>query len=200
VDVIPYGVSDDYQTSTPATSELLASHGIDRPFVVHAAGATQRKNLAGLASAWRQISSRGDDVQLVLCGPPDDRRDRAFDGLANVVKTGRLEAGTVAALMRRAAAVVVPSTYEGFGLPALEGMVCGAPVIAARRGALPEVCGDAALLTEPHGEAIAEALLEVLEDTQLAARLRELGPARAATFSWQRAAEEHLRVYREALL
>jgi alpha-1,3-rhamnosyl/mannosyltransferase len=199
IDTIPYGVSDDYLHAPPAGDDELAAHGIDRPFVLHAAGASARKNLRGLATAWRTISGDRDDVLLVLCGPADARRDEAFAGLPRVVMTGRLESPAVASLMRRAAAVVVPSVYEGFGLPALEGMVCGTPVVAARRGALPEVCGDAALLVEPDGEAIADGLLAVLEDAQLAERLRAQGPARAGRFSWRRAAEEHLRVYREAL-
>lgn len=199
VRVIPYGVSDDYLNAAPATDEALRTLGIDRPFVLHAAGASARKNLPALAAAWRQLSETDEDVQLVLCGPADQRRDNAFAGLPRVVKTGRLESPTVAGLMRRSAAVVVPSLYEGFGLPALEGMVCGAPVVAADRGALPEVCADAALLVEPDGEAIAQGLRAVLSDSSVSSRLRDAGPPRASTFSWELAASEHLRVYQEAL-
>jgi glycosyltransferase involved in cell wall biosynthesis len=199
IDVIPYGVSADYADSAAATDDELAALGIDRPFVLHAAGASARKNLPGLAAAWRDLSASRDDLLLVLCGPPDGRRDEAFAGLPRVVKTGRLESPVVAALMRRASAVVVPSVYEGFGLPALEGMVCGAPVVAAARGALPEVCGDAALLVEPEGEALAAGLRKVLDDSGLADQLRQVGPQRAASFSWARAAEDHLETYRKAL-
>ena len=101
--------------------------------------------------------------------------------------------------MRRASAVVVPSTYEGFGLPALEAMVCGTPVVAARRGALPEVCGDAALLVEPDGAAIAEGIERVLAEEALAGDLRDRGLRRAAEFDWDIAARRHLQVYRAAL-
>ena len=95
--------------------------------------------------------------------------------------------------------MVVPSLYEGFGLPALEGMACGRPVVAARTRALPEVRDDAALLVEPDADSLAAGLLQVLEDETLADSLRERGVARAATFSWQLAAERHLQVYRDVL-
>ena len=102
--------------------------------------------------------------------------------------------------MRSAAAVVVPSLYEGFGLPALEGMAAGVPVVAADRGALPEICGSAALLVPVTSEGIADGLLEVLTDGARAAALRARGPARAAAFSWAKAADATLAVYEEALV
>ena len=197
--VIPYGVSDEYLHSTAATDESLDSLGISLPFLIHAAGATQRKNLSGLADAWLRLSETRDDLALVLCGPPDVRRDSAFEGLARVIKTGRLEPRTVASLMRRAEAVIVPSIYEGFGLPALEGMACGTPVVAANRGALPEVCGDAALLVEPDGSSIANGILDLLAHEAVAKDLRGRGRARALQFDWGRAARDHLRVYEDVL-
>ncbi len=199
VEIVPYGLSAEYVDSVEATDDDLLAVGICPPFLLHAAGASLRKNLTGLADAWKLISSRHPDLTLVLCGPPAPRRDRLFDGAVRVVKTGRLESSRVGALMRRASAVIVPSVYEGFGLPALEGMACGAPVVAARRGALPEVCGDASLLVEPDGRAIADGIEEVLSNQELAEKLREQGRRRAAEFDWDRAAHEHLRVYREAL-
>jgi alpha-1,3-rhamnosyl/mannosyltransferase len=198
-EIIPYGVSDPYRDVVAATDVELTALGITTPFLLHAAGATQRKNLIGLADAWTQLSSQHRELSLVLCGLPDHRRDEAFGAAPRLVKTGRLEQQVLASLMRRASAVVVPSTYEGFGLPALEGMACGVPVVATARGALPEVCGDAALLVEPDGASIAAGIERVLNDEDLAKRLRRKGPARAAHFEWDAAAREHLRVYRETL-
>ena len=125
----------------------------------------------------------------------------APDGMAHLTVLGPLKdvVGAHAALLRRARAVVVPSTYEGFGLPALEGMACGVPVVAARCGALPEVCEDASLLVEPNGEAIAKGVETVLTNHALAERLGERGRRRASDFDWDHAAAEHLRVYRAAL-
>ena len=199
VDVVPYGLSPEYAAGDPATDAELDSLGIRGPFVLHAAGATRRKNLSGLADAWRDLAPRRPELSLVLCGPSDARRDALFANVPRVVRPGRLEASVVAGLMRRAAVVVVPSIYEGFGLPALEGMACAACVVAAKRGALPEVCGDAALLVEPNGRGLAAGIERVLTDPDLAARLRQAGPPRARQFDWETAALEHLRVYREAL-
>ena len=199
IDVIPYGVSADYIISNAACDDELAALGMETPFILHAAGATSRKNLEGLADAWRTVSRQHPDVTLVLCGPSDARRDRAFNGLPRVVKPGWLDPSIVASVMRRATLLVVPSIYEGFGLPALEGMACGVPVVAACRGALPEICGNAALLVEPDGASLAKGIDRVLTDETLAKDLRHRGPIRAAEFDWDVAAREHLRVYREAL-
>jgi alpha-1,3-rhamnosyl/mannosyltransferase len=196
--VVPYGLSSEYRAVKPADDALLRRLGIDRPFVVHAAGATVRKNLAGLAGAWRLLLRMSIKHQLVLIGPPDARRNAAFHGLDGVVLPGFLESALVARLMARSAAVVVPSTYEGFGLPALEGMACGVPVVASRTGALPEVVGDCALLVEPTPEGLAEGLGSVIDDDELAAGFRDAGPRRAAAFSWDEAAVKYLRVYEAA--
>jgi glycosyltransferase involved in cell wall biosynthesis len=197
--VIPYGVSALYADAHPMPEVDLARLGIRRPFVVHAAGATKRKNLSALAEAWSQITPELPAHTLVLCGPSDPRRTRLFAGRSSVCLLGAVPAGTVAALMAAADAVVVPSLYEGFGLPALEGMACGTPVVAARAGALPEVCEDAALLVEPTPAGLAAGIHTVLTVPEVAARLRLAGPKRAASFSWTEAAGAHLRVYEEAL-
>lgn len=96
-----------------------------------------------------------------------------------------------------ARAVVVPSLYEGFGLPALEALACGAPVLAADRASLPEVVGSAGLLVEPDAESLAEGLRSLLGDSALAQRLRQAGPKQAATFSWARTAKTTLATYRK---
>lgn len=198
VHVVPYGLAPEFASPTPADEPTRRSFGLTSSrYVVHAAGATQRKNLSGLADAWRLLASDLDDVDLCLIGPPDPRRDNAFRDLPRVHCIGRQPPTIVAALMTAAAAVVVPSVYEGFGLPALEGMACGTPVIASTRGALPEVCGDAALLVEPDGPSLADALATILAPASSAAsKLRIDGPVRAARFSWDAAAERHLEIYR----
>lgn len=199
VHVIPNGLDPLYAGARPASAETLQSYGITGPFLLHAAGATRRKNLEGLAEAWKILHAERPELSLLLAGPPHPRRDALFADLPRARILGRLDPVEVAGLMHSAAAVVVPSIYEGFGLPALEGMAVGTPVVAAARGALPEVCGDAALLVEPDGPSLAAGIATVLDDAAVAARLREAGPKRAASFSWTRVAGETLAVYDAAL-
>jgi glycosyltransferase involved in cell wall biosynthesis len=197
--VIPYGVSDPFRNARAASLQELERLGIARPFILHAAGATTRKNLPALAAAWVDVASAHANASLVLCGPPDARRTRAFEGLPRVQLLGYQAPNIVAGLTAASAAVVVPSLYEGFGLPALEGMACGVPVVAARRGALPEVCGHGALLVEPDADGLAEGLIRVLTDDQFAYELGSAGRERAAAFSWDRAARDHLSLYERVL-
>ncbi len=169
VRVIPYGLSDTYAAPSSCLSGSIAVP--PGPFIVHAAGATLRRNLAGLAAAWADLATTHPDHHLVLCGPDDERRTTLFRDLPRTHLLGRVDPRDVSWLMHHAAAVVVPSTYEGFGLPALEGMAAGVPVVAAKCGALPEVCADAAVLVEPDGPALADGLRRVLDDGSLAADL-----------------------------
>jgi glycosyltransferase involved in cell wall biosynthesis len=96
---------------------------------------------------------------------------------------------------------VYPSFEEGFGLPALEALACGAPLVSTRGSAIEEVVGDAALLVPPHDErAVAHALQQILDDDTLAARLRRDGPERAAKFTWDRSVAGHLDAYDRAIV
>jgi glycosyltransferase involved in cell wall biosynthesis len=193
---IPNGVDAAFFGAAPMSETELGRFGIRPPFVLHAGGCSKRKNLEGLAGAWPLVRSERPDATLVLVGPPDERRDRLFGPLAGAVRTGRLEAATVPGVMAAAAVVVVPSLYEGFGLPALEAMAAGVPVVAARRGALPEVCGDAALLVEPDARALAEGILTALaRDAAGEARVAR-GRERAGGFTWEANAAAHASLWR----
>jgi glycosyltransferase involved in cell wall biosynthesis len=152
-----------------------------------------------LATAWPDVLAEQPDAFLALCGPPHPRRDELFCGLPNVRYLGYCPTPFVARLIRAATAVVVPSTYEGFGLPALEAMAAGVPVVAAACGALPEVCADGALLVPPDAAEFAAAIGEALAGGAAIERLRTAGRARAASFSWERAARETVAIYEEVL-
>ena len=145
-----------------------------------------------------------DGIPLIMAGRPG----RAAEAVAAHARrlgvrlhlTGWVEDATLAALYRGATAVAVPSRHEGFGLPVLEAMACGTPVVATRAGNLPDLAGDAALLV-PAGDAaaLAAALRELAGDPAARARLGAAGPARAAEFTWGRAAERTAAVYAAAL-
>jgi glycosyltransferase involved in cell wall biosynthesis len=138
-----------------------------------------RKNLAALGQAVRSLGPGGPELALVgKPGPGGERIARETGGRW----LGHVDDTTLADLYRAAAVTAYPSLYEGFGLPALEAMACGCPVVAGDRGALPEVTGGAALLVEPGARAIADGLRLALDPT-VAARLRAAGPERAAVYS-----------------
>ena len=178
----------------------------DRRYVLAGGSLEPRKNLPRLIAAFALLAREPDmgDVRLVLAGARQ-RGAGAVEaavsehGLTDkVVLTGFVTDAELAALMRGAACFAYVSLYEGFGLPVLEAMAQGPPVVTSKVSSLPEVAGDAALLVDPYDpESIADGMRRVLTDANLAASLREKGAARAGTFSWERTAAEHVRVYRE---
>jgi glycosyltransferase involved in cell wall biosynthesis len=141
--------------------------------------------------------------KLVLAGAAGWQVLEVFDridalGLGNeVICLGRVPAEVLPALYNGALILVYPSLYEGFGLPPLEAMACGVPVVASSASSLPEVIGDAGVLVEPTDtQALAEAMATLLGDSELRLRLGRAGLERASHFSWQRAAGEVLDIYR----
>jgi glycosyltransferase involved in cell wall biosynthesis len=135
-----------------------------------------------------------DDPNLLLVAAGGGN-NRVFAAAAvsdpRLVSTGYVTDGQLRALYEHAACFVFPSFYEGFGLPPLEAMCCGCPVVASERASMPEVCGEAALYCDPADPAsLAKQLRRVLDSTALQAELRAAGHARAASFSWDRAARQ----------
>ena len=187
----------DARGSVPLSPGELADLGIRPPFVLRCGGYTQRKNLSLLLEAWRGVN----DTDLVLVGPAPPARDRllAKVGDARIVVLDYVSEVLLARLLRTATVLVSPSLYEGFGLPPLEAMAAGTPVVAVRTPFAEEVCGDAALLVAPEPDALREAVISVLTDTQRASELSTAGLARSATFTWRAAAERVTAAYREAV-
>jgi glycosyltransferase involved in cell wall biosynthesis len=163
------------------------------------------KNVERLIDAFALLRRRGvDGLKLVIIGDEISK----FQTLRRAVHRHKLHKhvrflgfvpdDTLSVLYRLAGVFVFPSLYEGFGLPPLEAMACGAPVITSNVSSLPEVVGDAALLVDPYSsEAIADAIWKVLSDSSLSARLRAKGLARAQDFSWERSVAKTLEIYRE---
>ncbi len=205
--VIPCGVSNDFRPQRdPAEFGALRRRiGLpDAPFILFVGGADPRKNHQ---AAVRAFAARADELkgrQLVLVGDSVHRfgnmaRTIAQCGLeGRVICPGRLPIDDIARLYSHADLFVFPSLYEGFGMPVIEAMACGAPVVTSNRTALPEVAGEAALLVNPESdEELAEAMVRVLRDASLRGALRKKGFERARQFTWARAAQQTLAVYRE---
>lgn len=162
-----------------------------------------RKNLPLALDALRILRQRGVDLRLVLAGGrsslvdvPALLRKRGL-GEPEVTRTGYIDDARISALLAGARVLVFPSLYEGFGMPLLEGMEAGVPVVGVRAGATPETVGDAGLLVEAgDAEAFADAMERAAFDEDLRARLIPAGRAQAARFTWERAASETLALYR----
>jgi glycosyltransferase involved in cell wall biosynthesis len=185
VAVVPNGVDERFSPDADASPARIALR-LGRPYVLVVGTRIARKNLGGLDSAARFLSREG--VDLVAAG--SGRGYMRAEGDSPVRALGYVDDDLLPGLYAGASAVVMPSLYEGFGLPVLEAMASGTPVVAADRAALPEVAGEAALLFDPDDPAAAATALErVLGDETLAVELRALGRARALGFSWRATAE-----------
>ncbi|MGE5601771.1 MAG: glycosyltransferase family 4 protein [Nitrososphaerales archaeon] len=191
--------------STETVQSVRAKYELPGCFVLYVGSNKPHKNLLGLVAAWDELvrESGALAAQLVVAGVWDARYPEARNlaesrADSRVRWLGPIPDGDLPALYAAATVFVFPSRFEGFGLPVIEAMACGAPVICSNVTALPEVAGDAALLIDPVGKSsLVEALRRVLSDDMLRAELCERGLARAAEYSWTRTAQQTLAIYRE---
>jgi glycosyltransferase involved in cell wall biosynthesis len=197
IHVVHNGISD-VSAGDPSAGRLLAGS----PRYVLALGTIEpRKNLAALVRAFDAIAASDPDLRLVLAGARGwntaefDAAYAAAHARARIRITGRIDDVQRADLLAGATLLAYPSRYEGFGLPPLEAMSAGTPVLATAVGALPEVLGDAALLVQPTADDIARGLSELVHDEGLRARLVARGEQRVTQFSWDRCADELVQVY-----
>lgn len=195
--VVPNGVDSRYFTAQPLDAATLGNLGLAAPYLLYAGGSARRKNLPALAEAWRRVAKARPEWTLALAGPTSPARTQLFAGLPRVVHLGRLPDELMPGLMRAAHAAVVPSLYEGFGLPALEAMAARTPLVASARASIPEVVGDGGVLVEPSSEALAEGLEFVTSGDASIPTVCARGFARAQQFTWANSALGHAKVWRE---
>jgi glycosyltransferase involved in cell wall biosynthesis len=186
VTVVPGGVDPRFSPAADAAA-ARAALGLPERYVLCVASHTARKNLGALVPAARALGPEGIEVVVAGGHRPQFAREAGLDGLWLL---GHVDDSLLPGLYAGAEAFALPSRYEGFGLPVLEAMAAGTPVVASNTGALPEVCGSAARLVEPEGEAVAAALGALLADARERDRLRAAGLERAGAFSWERTARE----------
>lgn len=186
---------------------ICRAYGVREGFILFVGTLEPRKNVVGLLKAYALLRGTHPDAPpLVVAGGKGWLFDEIFRTVEDlklqplVRFTGHVPDADLPDLYRCARIFAFPSFYEGFGLPVLEAMACGVPVVTSRLPPFVEIAGDAALLTDPNDpEAIASALGGLLSDEALAGDFRRRGIARAACFSWDRAALETLSVYRDCL-
>jgi glycosyltransferase involved in cell wall biosynthesis len=194
--VMPEG--GEHILRAPADTGVLAKHGLaPRGYALAVGTRAAHKNLGALNDAAALLAARG--MTLAVAGGV---QSGVFSGAADAAGTtllGRVTDAELRALYENALCLIFPSRYEGFGIPPLEAMWCGCPVLAARAGAVPEVCGEAALWFGADGPATpAAALTRLLDEPGLADTLREAGRARAQQYSWDAAAGRLLDLIDEA--
>lgn len=207
VSAIPLAPSSDFRVLGPeAIDQVVRRYGLTAGDYILFAGAIEpRKNVGRLLDALELLRARWRDVpRLALVGPPGWRSRELVTRIRSAGSSLRLlgpvPRSDLVALMGGASVLAYPSLSEGFGLPVLEAMACGAPVVAARIGPIIEIAGDAALLVDPTEPGdIAQGLKRALEDSGLRADLAKRGPAQAAKFSWERTAAATLTAYTKAL-
>jgi len=184
---------------------VLAKYKISQPYILYVGALEARKNVDGLIRAFARVRDKFPDVALVIGGRPTWKHEHILKAAAAVGGNainfiGFVDDADLPPLYSSASLFVFVSFYEGFGLPVLEAMACGAPVVCARAGALPEVADSAALIVDPSSdEDIARAMTLILSNPQLRAELRERGERRAQSFSWQHTAQQTLEVYLKTL-
>ncbi|MBN1660589.1 MAG: glycosyltransferase family 4 protein [Anaerolineae bacterium] len=207
VGVIYEAASPEFRPAPAQAAEVARRrYGLPDDYLIHVGTIEPRKNLSRLVLALDRLAREGLRVPLVVVGARgwlyDDffRQLETLDVRDDVYFPGHVPGPDLPLLYNAARASVTPSVYEGFGLPVLEAMACGIPVVASHTSSLPEIGGDAALYFDPYDvDAIAAAVRQVWSDPDLRTALCARGLAQAARFSWDRAAQETMALYENVM-
>lgn len=207
IEVVYPGLDETFHPTSPdELATFRQSKGLPENFILYVGTLEPRKNVEALIRAYSLLKAQGlRDWPLVIAGGRGWMFDDIYaevernDLVDQVLFPGYVAPEDLARWYGAASAFVYPSLYEGFGLPALEAMACGTPVVVSNASSLPEVVGDAGAQVDPHNTAeLAETLAEILQSSPKRQQMTEAGLRRAASFTWDRAAEQIVQVYREA--
>lgn len=207
ISVVPTGLHPDFQPITDqiALDKVHKNYHLPERFIMGFISSDPRKNSSRLLAAASIVESKLSDVGLVLVCASGAARELVLEAsarkdlpLPRITLISHVPRKDLVALYNLAEALAFPSLYEGFGLPVIEAMACGTPVITSNTSSLPEVAGDAALLVDPTDtDALAEALTAAMVNQTIRTQLISKGIKRAAVFSWERTARETLAVYEQ---
>ena len=209
IEVIYNGVSPSFRPDVPLEerTRVARKHGLPVPYLLFLGGERPHKNLQGVLRAFAEARRQAPlSHGLVLAGPAPRNAARlealiaALDLTRHVLRPGLIEEEDLPGLFAGADVLLYPTLYEGFGLPVVEAMACGTPVLTSSTSALQEIAGGYSYLVDPMDvDAIARGIVALATDAKARADFRELGKKRALDFSWDKAAEKTLEVYRAAL-
>lgn len=209
--VIPNGLREPSEPDARMDADIDVRFGLEDGFILSVGGIHERKNIIRLTHAFsRLVNQRGYPGKLVITGnvsgaPYQVKMKKLCDAAVKeagmeerIVFTGFIPDEELDSLMRRAAFLIYPSLYEGFGIPILEAMKVGTPVLTSNLTAMPEVAGGAAILVDPYDvEEIVSAMSKLLQNNTLRGELVRKGVERAKHYSWERTSEQYLELYKE---
>jgi len=203
--VIYNGVNENYKPlSEKEVEKIHQKYDINYPFILYVGRLAFHKNIPTLLKAFYKLKKYNLPHKLIIIGKKDWKYKDIFDLVdrlnlhKDVIFLGYVPNEDLPALYNAADLFVYPSLYEGFGLPPLEAMACGTPVVTSNTSSLPEVVGDAGIMVEPYDvDGFAKAMYEILTNDGLREELRKKGLKRAKLFNWRKTAEETLEVYEE---
>lgn len=205
IDVIYHGVDFDFfsrKLSKEAKHEILSKHSLNSPYFLYIGGRLHHKNFKRFLLAFAN-SLVSKDFKLAVAGAPWDAEEneliRKLQVREKLIWMPNLSDQELPTVYQNAIALALPSIYEGFGLPLIESMAAGCPVIASKSGPFPELAGEAALFFDPHDESQMENSMEEILKTAVREPLIELGKKRAQHFSWDKSAHQHFESYQKAL-
>jgi glycosyltransferase involved in cell wall biosynthesis len=185
----------------PSFARARQAHALDKPYILYVGNRREYKNISGLMAAFSRSGLAQQGFVLALSGHRDascESLERQYGLFGHVRYLGFISEETLPDVYRSAHAVAFVSRYEGFGLPILEGMASGVPVLTSNVSSMPEVAGGAAVLVDPdNAEDIARSLKQICLDEELRARLVIAGQVRASAFSWEKTAQAYWQVFNE---